>query len=616
MCGIAGYVSYSKLQLEESLQAMAHRGPDATGQYHYKHNDLNVGLGHLRLSIIDLSAAGNQPLHLQSGRYSIIFNGEIYNYASLKEDLLAKGYQFQSSSDTEVLLNMFIEYGPQMLNRLNGIFAFCILDAVYKKVFIVRDQLGIKPVYYYCDKQVFAFASEIKGVDKIRGVEKSFDKEQITEFLMNGFLYEPDTGFKEIKKVKPGAYVVIELNNPDGLAFKEVVYWHPGKRKVNLAEVEPEVKRSVHEQTVSDVPVGIFFSGGIDSSIILSELRNQTNAFVVQASDKEYKEAGMTSDFDYATRIADMFGANLKAIRLSENEVMSGDDFLEYVTYLSKATEEPIADFTFISSQQLSRETKSLGYTVILSGMGADEIFGGYPRYRMLKFRKTFALAQSLINLFFSNVNFFKKKQERFNNFLKEKDFIYSYSNLVGVFSKNEISEMLKETPYFDRFQNKLQRILNGSHTETDLKKAMVLDLYGFLSHNFMVADKSSMLESQEMRVPLATKELFELGYSLNDDELIGIKRSKKPLRNILLKQLPSSIVNRRKAGFNPPMDKAVYDIGYEKAIEFAAGNRLFEIINRGYVERIFKDHYERKSNNTYKIFQLLYLSSWYNINA
>ncbi len=609
MCGIAGYVSFNELDLGDSLVAMAHRGPDAQGQYHYKYNNLNVGLGHLRLSIIDLSAAANQPLHLQSKDFSIIFNGEIYNYEKLKQGLIEKGYIFQSSSDTEVLLNMYIEYGPAMLNQLNGIFAFCILDAKNKKVFIARDQLGIKPIYFYHDKGLFAFASEIKGLEKIKGVKKELDKEQITEFLLSGFLYEPDTGFKEIKKIRPGAYCVLDISNAEKVAYEEVIYWQPSKKPVNIADAEPAVKASVHEQTVSDVPVGIFFSGGIDSSIILSELRNETNAFVVQASAAEYKEAGMTSDFEYATKIAAMFGANLKAITLSENEVMNGDDFLQFVGHLSKATEEPIADFTFISSQQLSHETKQLGYTVILSGMGADEIFGGYPRYRMLKFRKLFALGRSVINLFFSRVNFFKKKQERFNGFLNEKDFIYGYSNLIGVFSKNEISEMLVEKPYFDRFKDKFQ-------SETDLKKAMVLDLYGFLSHNFMVADKSSMLESQEMRVPLATKDLFEIGFSLNDHELVGLKKSKKPLRDILLKELPSSIVNRRKAGFNPPMDKAVDDIGYQKAMQFAEENRLFEIINKGYVERMFTAHFEKKSNNTYKIFQLLYLSSWYNLNA
>ncbi|MCO5949301.1 asparagine synthase (glutamine-hydrolyzing) [Mucilaginibacter flavidus] len=615
MCGIVGYIASKKLSLNESLLAMVHRGPDAKGEYYYQHNQLNVGLGHLRLSIIDLSEAGNQPFHSEDRRYSIIFNGEIYNYASLKTHLVDKGYSFQSGSDTEVLLKMFIEYGADMLNKLNGIFAFCIIDTIANKVFVVRDQLGIKPIYFYYDKELFAFASEIKGLEKIAGVKKTLDKEQLTEFLMSGFLYEPDTGFKEIKKIRPGTYSIINLND-DAVHYEEVVYWEPGKKRVSLVDVETEVRKSINEQTVSDVPVGIFFSGGVDSSIILSELRKKTQAFVVQASADEYKQSGMTSDFDYANKIAGLFDAELKTIKISDDNALSGDDFLKFVEHLAKATEEPIADFTFISSQLLSRETKKLGYTVILSGMGADEIFAGYPRYQMLKFRKAFAVAQIFINLFFSRVKFFRKKKERFNNFLKETDFIYGYSNLIGVFSKNEISEMLVDKPYFERFKNKLENILKNTDTDSDLKKAMKLDLYGFLSHNFSVADKSSMLESQEMRVPLATKELFELGFSLDDDDLVSFKKTKKPLRNILLKELPSSIVNRRKAGFNPPMDNAVKDLGYQKALKFAEDNRLFEIINRPYVENIFESHYKGKNNNTYKIFQLLYLSSWYSVNS
>lgn len=615
MCGISGYISNHKIELKESLIAMAHRGPDAIGECYYDFKNINIGLGHRRLSIIDLTTSANQPFHKNQDNYSIVFNGEIYNYELLKEELKAKGHVFETSSDTEVLLHMYIEYGPEMLNQLNGIFAFCILDKIKRQLFIARDQLGIKPIYFFQDTELFAFASEIKSLEKIPGVIKEIDKNQLTEFLLSGFLYEPDTGFKDIKKISPGTYWILNFNEAPGLKREQVNYWVPAKKDYKVNQVDDLVKRSIHEQTVSDVPLGVFFSGGVDSSIILSELRKETHAFTVKASEKEYQAAGMTSDYSYATKISELFHADLEAIKLSDKEELDGDTFLSQITHLSRVTEEPIADFTFISSQQLSHETKKRGYTVMLSGMGADEIFGGYPRYQMLKFEKLFSFVRPLVNLFCANLPSFKKKIERFNSFLDEKEFIFKYTNLVGVFSKSEISDLLVEQPLFEKYKNKLSEIIAPFTEHSNMKKAMILDLYGFLSHNFMVADKSSMLESQELRVPLATKDLFELGFSLEDSELIGLRKTKKPLRNMLLKELPTSIVNRRKAGFNPPMDAAINDIGYDKAINFVKENSLFSILKEETVKEIFKAHFQKRSNNTYKVFQLLYLSSWYNIN-
>lgn len=614
MCGISGFVANQKIDLKNSLDAMAHRGPDAIGEYYYDYNSVSVGLGHRRLSIIDLSSNANQPFHSIRDEYSIIFNGEIYNYAQLKSDLVKRGYEFLSNSDTEVLLYMYVEYGAEMLNLLNGIFGFCILDKKNHQIFIARDHLGIKPIYFYQSTDLFAFASEIKALEQIAGVKKTIDNEQLTEFLLNGFIYEPDTGFKEIKKIKPGSYILLDFS-ADGLKATETVYWMPRKNNFNPEEFESLVNQSIREQTVSDVPLGVFFSGGVDSSIILSELRGETHAFVVKASEEEYQNAGMTSDYDYATKIAKIFNTDLEAITLAKGETLDSETFLNYIDYLSKATEEPIADFTFIASLQLSRETKKRGYTVMLSGMGADELFGGYPRYKLVKYDSLFSIVKPLVNLLFAKVSFFKKKIERFNSFLKERDFIFRYTSLVGVFSKKEVGDLLINGPSFKRYSDKLTKIITPFSHESNLKKAMVLDLYGFLSHNFMVADKSSMLASQELRVPLATKDLFEMGFTLPDSKLISLSKTKLPLRKMLLKNLPSSIVNRRKAGFNPPMDGAVNDLGKEKALNYMERNGLFTFLNKTEVERVLNDHFSNRANNTYKIFQLLYISSWYNTN-
>ncbi|MGV8879140.1 MAG: asparagine synthase (glutamine-hydrolyzing) [Sphingobacteriaceae bacterium] len=612
MCGIVGYISNQKIDIVPNLDAIKHRGPDATNHYFYEDSKLNVCLGHVRLSIIDLSDAANQPFKYANNKCSIVFNGEIYNYRELKEELIAKGYKFHTSSDTEVLLCMYLEHGMGMLDMLNGIFSFCILDEDRNRLFIVRDHLGIKPLYYFTNENSFFFASEIKALILFPGVKKVIDPKAITEFLLNGFIYEPETGFKDIHKVAPGTYVELELRG-ENFTLDKITYWKPGGKE-NIRSVEKVIKESIRSQTVSDVPIGLFFSGGIDSSIILSELRGEIQSFVIQADDKEYIEAGMTSDYTYAVKIAALFNSKLESIKISNSESLTGEELLKYIIFLSKATEEPIADFTFISSQLLSRETKKLGYTVMLSGMGADEIFAGYPRYRMIMYESIYKKLRFFINTFLKKWKFFKKKIERFNSFLDETDFIFRYSSLIGVFSKKEVGNMLK-SPSFNEYHKKLKSLLVGYDGISDVKKAILLDYHGFLSHNFTVADKSSMLESVELRVPLATKELYEIGFNLPDVELMSFFRGKLPLRKMLCKDLPSSLVNRRKAGFNPPMDNAINDLGNVRIYSFMSDSNLFNTVNSEFVIRLLSDHFSGKINNTYKIFSLLYLSSWLKIN-
>lgn len=617
MCGIVGYISRTgyKDTLEDKLQEIRHRGPNGKGVYESFETDCNVGLGHVRLSIIDLSENANQPFYSSCKKYVIIFNGEIYNYKKLKEKYL-KDVVLKTESDTEVLLQLYILKGKAILNELNGMFAFAIYNIDNKSMFIARDQLGIKPIYYYQDKDKFIFASEIKALWKFSGVKKEIDQTCFTEFLLNGFLYEPDTGYKNIKKLQLGSCVTLAN---DGSILKEKFWSLHSKENTISSPIETfdkEIENSIKEHLESDVPVGLFFSGGVDSTIILDKVKDKIRPIVVKSSEEDSKNSGQTNDYFYANKVAENLGVPLETITLKD-EIKTAQDFLNQIDFLSKATEEPISDYTFISSQIISKKSKDLGYTVMLSGMGADEIFGGYPRYKMVKYDKLFGLVNKLVPDFLLKNKAFEKKIQRFKTYYKHKEFSLKYASLVGYFSLTELDSLIINKADASKYVAKTNKYLEDIPNASKLKKAMYLDLYGFLSHNFLVADKSSMLESLELRVPLATKNLMEKTFNIKSDYLLKLNDTKVILKKLLLKaNFSKDIVYRKKAGFNPPLDHLIKNLGQQKITEVLEKNGFYKIFNADFINTVLQNHFHGKENNTYKVFQLLYLSYWIKNNS
>lgn len=611
MCGIVGYLSncgYSD-SLEDKLDLIKHRGPDSQGVFVDSSNDLNIGLGHVRLSILDLSEEGSQPFSSKCGRYVMVYNGEIYNFQELKKSIT--DHEFVSTSDTEVLMELFVRHGVEMLNSLEGIFAVCIYDKQKETSYLIRDQLGIKPLYYYQDNHKLVFASELKALFAFDGIEKKMEKNCLTEFLFNGFIYEPNTGFDKVLKVKPGSYIKIDFKE-DRASIESIEYWKPAQKisgVTNQEEVDDLVSKTINDQTVSDVPVGLFYSGGIDSSVILVKLVNKIKSFVVTRKEDVYEGTGMVNDFDYAKKIAKHLKTDLTEVSI-ENELKTGDDFIKLVDDLTYKVEEPISDFTFVSSELLSREVKNKGYTVMLSGMGADEIFAGYPRYTLVKYEKLIKPIARLMFPVLKKKKSFAKKINRLKSFLDESSFEIKYSNLIGSFSKEEVRYLLGNDYEETKYIKKLEGLLEGYENYSPIKKAMLLDLHGFLSHNFIVADKSSMLQSVELRVPLVSHKYYDLIFS-KKIKLMSISKTKIPLRKILYKFLPKDLVDRKKTGFNPPLDDLIRNLGPSKCIDVFEKNQLFKYVNESLVKEIVTDHFEEKGNNTFKIFQLLFISFW-----
>jgi asparagine synthase (glutamine-hydrolysing) len=606
MCGIIGSINIEKSKIVNGLNKLHHRGPDAQNIYSYD----QVVLGHARLSIRDLNEGANQPFRIN--KEVIVFNGEIYNYKVIKSKLESRGVKFNTTSDTEVLLQWLIHEGIEGVREIEGMFAFAWFSEDTEKLILCRDQLGIKPLYIYKSDAKLLFCSEIKAMFAVAPELKKIDQSQFAEFLLNGFLYEPDTGFKEVFKLKPGSY---EIYNSNSSVIETNEYWEINSIKSTPSEInelDNLINHSIDEHLVADVPVGLFFSGGIDSSIILSKIKREIKPVTIKSPEEQYSNSGMTNDYSYAKQVAEIFRVHLDEVELNIEKI-SNDDFLSLINDVAIGNEELLYDFTYQSSKIVSKYAQSKGYKVMLSGMGADELFAGYPRYRLVKYATFFKLFKPFIFLLEKN-RWFAKKIDRFSNFFSEDKFAYKYSALVGVFSRNDVKELLKKYIKQDglvRFDEKIGGKLAMVKDQTNLKKAIYLDLSGFLSHNFSVADKSSMQASIELRVPLATKKLFEFAWNLTDRELLSLRRNKKPLRNILLKCLPESIVDRKKAGFNAPLDDFINRLGLDKTIDVLTKNGLFNMIDRLKVLNILTDHFSKKRNNTYQIYQLIYLSFW-----
>lgn len=609
MCGIIGYLGkqQKKKEFQNAMEAMAHRGPDNQTVVHFENSPHSLTFGHLRLSIIDLSSDADQPMYDTESRYCLIFNGEIYNFRQLKKEHLSS-VAFQTGSDTEVLLEMYRKYNKEMLQYLEGMFALAIYDSQEGTLFIARDQLGIKPMYLYHTEDTFIFSSEIKGICQFSEVDSSKDKGCLAEFLVNGFLYEPDTGYQNVTKLKPGHYAFIDINT-SAIAVNQIAYWELSKDLSQSNNLEKDVSYAINSHLVSDAKKGLFFSGGVDSSLILCMSEEPLEAMTVRPDDEEVAQSGMENDFSYAKRIAAHRNVDLIQVPLDDSE----DSILSEIEWIAKNVEEPIADYTFLASYKLSQKARDRGYKVMLSGMGADELFGGYDRYLLVKYAAAFRMLLLPVSIFGRFWKSLAKKTQRFASFFREKDFLMKYSSLIGYFSREEISFLLGSESGMIEFQKKLSQRMENCEKMTPLKKAMFLDAQGFLSHNFMVADKSSMLASIEMRVPLATHSLYARTMNASEEQLIRGKTTKRILKSILEKFIPKELIYRKKTGFNPPLDAKIWNLGMEKIMNTIQKSSIIEVINMDAVQAILEAHFTKKVNNTYKIYSLLFLAAWYN---
>ncbi|MFC3907951.1 asparagine synthase (glutamine-hydrolyzing) [Legionella dresdenensis] len=609
MCGLSGYISKtSDKNLEQSLEALSHRGPDASGIWRTKEGAFYLGFGHVRLSILDLTDESNQPF-LDTG-YSLIFNGEIYNYQEIRTELEELGLQFKTKSDTEVILQSYKVWGLDCIPRFEGMFAFAIADLEKKQVILARDRLGIKPLYYYHDQDEFIFSSEIRGLSPVKQEKLALDQSQYAEFLLNGWLYEPKTGFKDVEKVPPGYCFVYDLDNG---RVEKIEYYNPLTSIAPNKEIEFLISESLKLQSLADVRLGLFFSGGVDSSVLALASKGQIDGLFVKYDDAEGQD-----DSVYALEIASNINMPVETIRIEtgkDNPAAILDDFRR----VAANTEEPISDFTFLATERIAAKARENGYKVMLSGMGGDELFAGYPRYQVVKNRRLVMSLGFLIKLFspvLRKIPALAKKADRLLRFSTQTDFFKAYTSLIGYFSPSEVNRLLKDNHACDALwqwgKKQLARLKNLS----PLKKAMYFDRLGFLPHNLMVTDKASMLQSIEVRVPLMSNELADFGFHSKDSQLIDRNTGKKPLKQMLLAGLPAELINRKKVGFNPPLDGKINNLGKDLILNTLNSGPVSSICDMNVVKEIVNNHFSGNRNETYKIWQLMYFNFWLEHNS
>jgi len=532
MCGIVGiYGTENKEIVKRMIKEIDYRGPDSKGFF----NDSNISLGSCRLSIIDLESK-NQPIFNEDGSLCIVFNGEIYNHKELRADLEKKGHSFSSNTDTEVILHVYEEYNADFLNYLDGMFAFALYDIDNKKLLLARDRLGIKPLYYFCNKDFFIFASEVKSILASGLVSRKIDIGKIDSFLTLRYVPGEDTMIKGIKRVNPGEFIEITKKN-----IKKNYYWHlkPGG-KCNIIEA---LEKSVKDQLCADVPVGIFLSGGLDSSVIValaSKFNEKIRTYSLGFENYDKNE------FNYAKIVSEKFNTDHKEIFLEKKAVRNMDEVVWYC-------DEPLADPTALPTLYLSREAKK-DCKVVLTGEGCDEIFAGYEQYKLMRMKFLFdKLSKKYFNNFFSAL-LAKSNNIFLNNKLSEfirKDNHEAYQELISIFNSEEKLRLynnlnVKHIPEFKNNFSTAQLLLNQQLFDTKVS----------LPNNLLIKlDRMTMAESIESRVPFLQHDIVQSALFLPAKDRLRFFNEKYYLKNKMKNILPRCIIKRKKQRFFVPID-------------------------------------------------------------
>ena len=543
MCGIVGCYSkvVSREEFSSALNVIAHRGPDDEGVFAIKDNFL---FGHRRLAIIDLSPKGHQPMHSNDGNYTIIYNGEVYNFKEEREILIANGYTFNSHTDTEVILNQYIEYGIDFLLRLRGMFGLAIYDKKQNKVIVARDRMGIKPIYYYHDHNTFAFASELKSLKEFKAVNTEKNPQAISAFLQMGSLPFPLTLNKHIHYLEPGSYLEWKENNE----VKKAQYFKIEANKRQGLVYADEVKKlrfllqeAVAIRTVADVPFGAFLSGGIDSSVVVALMKlsgvEDLKTFSISFDDKKYSESY------FAELVAKKFKTDHHTFIVQPSDVKK--EFHNIVSLMDSPTVDGINTYF------VSKFTREAGIIMAMSGLGGDELFGGYDTFERLPQlvsakRKTRFVPNALLN---QTAHLLKKdKYKKLAQHLSSStnDYASAYLALRGLLTAKTAADVMTVDAIFNCAEY-LEKLLSefAYKDEADITSYFEARVY---MHNQLLRDTDimSMAHSLEARVPLIDQKLVEFAYSLPPE----FRKGKRMLIDAMVNELPPEVYNRPKQGF------------------------------------------------------------------
>ncbi len=628
MCGICGfYDNNSKVDLNSNINSLrlmnnklSHRGPDAEGYYHKE----NIFLGHKRLSIIDLDKRSNQPLFSNDKKKILVFNGEIYNFLEIKKELNEKGIDFETMGDTEVLLKSYEQWGFEMLNKIDGMFSFAIIDLNKKIFFCGRDHFGQKPFFYYLKDNLFAFSSELTSLIQHPKISRKVNVHNILNYFQYDSFVGNQTPLNFVYKLEPSEYLIY---NYDDRSLIKKKYWEIkyGNKKIkeDFSENFFEIfSNSTKKHLISDVPVALYLSGGLDSTSIATVAKrklevNNLKAFNLKFGNKSFDEDHFTN------LIAKELNLDLETFQLSENNIKTSTlDLIENL-------DEPISDPGYLAIGMISQFVKKSNFKVVISGDGGDELFGGYEPFLKYKYFKTIKNSKFLLNFFrfIEKINF-NESFDYMGLSYKFRIFMRGFkgpntSDLYNVrwlssYLPSEMSQLINHSVFgiSQIDENKINQYLNEltSNHKNDLEKLFIQYQRNYLTNLICShTDKANMRFSVEARSPFLNKELFNYVNSFNRFEILSKLKSKRPLRDFLKKNNMSFIAKAKKKGFTVPI--ALWINQYLKdEIKILLSDefkRLYKFINFDYVENILNDHFTLKKNNYKKIWSLYVLLKW-----
>ncbi len=576
MCGISGFNWKDEALIRGMVSSTSYRGPDADGTY----LDEDISLGHNRLAVIDLSPEANQPMFDESGEIVIVFNGEIYNFRELKKEL-AGGYNFKTQSDTEVILAGYKKWGTKVFERLNGMFGLAIWDKKAEKLICARDHLGMKPMYYFYDGKRFIFASEISAI-LTHSVERKLNIEAFNHYMRVQYTPEPLTLIKDIYKLPPAHFLVLkdELLRVESYENKDIV---PSNLTYTEATslLKKKVLGAVERHLIADVPVGVYLSGGIDSSTMLyamKQFKDNIETFSIGFSlENKDEEPKFNHDFELARKTAKHFGA-------SHNPIMiSTVDAYEAIEKVAMHNSDPISNPTSLAMYLLAGHARQK-VTVALTGNAGDELFGGYERYQRALLGRVLYSRKGL-----------------FNKFMFVKD-----DKLVPVIDKKFWRPTDDVTQFYAQYllgQDAAEALMN-----TDQRSWLP-------DHFFMLSDKMSMASNLEERMPLADKELVDFARSLPRRYKVDLKRTKKILKDAFEDSLPKYLLNEPKRGWFSPAAKWLREpifLDWAKEVlseDYYRGTS--ELFNWPQVKSMLSRHVDKSEYNLTTIWAILTFQAW-----
>lgn len=600
MCGFVGFVGKSgnKDTIKKMAKIIEHRGPDSDGYYISD----KVSLGFRRLSIIDLNN-GSQPIYNEDKDKVIVFNGEIYNYQDLRKDLEEKGHIFASNTDTEVLIHGYEEYGiDKLLNKLRGMFAFIIYDITNDIVIGARDFYGIKPLYYYKNEKEFMFSSEIKSFLAHPKFKKELNRDMLEKYLTFQYSVSEDTFFKDVYKLRPGHYFTYKDGKLDIIKYYEVVLDSNDTRSFDDWKngIKEELDDSIAHHKISDVEVGSFLSSGVDSSLIAT-LSNVDKTFTVGYANKNY------SEIDYAKDLSKKINVKNESKEITKEEYFEKFPLIQY--YMDEPLADPSAIMLYFVANLASKHVK-----VALSGEGADEIFGGYNIYNEPYSVSWYYKIPYFIRRLLGIIAYPLRGHRGFNFIVRRsKKLEDRYVGNAFIFDTDEISKVLSYKPSKTTYKDITRPYYDKVKGKDEVSKMQYIDFNFWLIGDILLkADKMSMANSLEVRVPFLDRKLIDYASSIPTKYKICNGETKYLFRQVAKDSLEDKVANKKKLGFPVPIREWLKeDDIYNKVKDtIATGEEFFDT---KYVIKLLDDHKNGKRDNSRKIWTIYTFLVWYN---